>query len=101
MSQDWFQWKKDDLILHLKVQPGASRNGFAQVLKDAIKLRITSPPVEGKANKNVVSFLAKSFGVSKTAVIIEAGATTKRKRVRIKRPRLDPLNLLANPGKKG
>lgn len=80
---DWFRRDGNDLLLWIRVQPRASRDGFAEVMDDAIKVRITAPPVEGKANAHLVTWLARQFRVSKSAVHIESGETSRRKRVRI------------------
>ncbi len=80
---NWFHWDGDDLLLWVRTQPRSSKNGFAEVLDDAIKLRITAPPVDGKANAHIVAWLAKQFKVPKSAVRIENGETSRRKRIRI------------------
>ena len=82
----WHRWQSDDLILTLKVVPRSRRNGFGDVIGDAIRLRITAPPVHGKANRHLVTWLAKQFGVVKAAVRIEAGELSGLKRVRITSP---------------
>ena len=64
----WYNWENETLILRVKVQPKASSNAFAEVMRDAIKLRTTSPPVDGKSNEQIIAWLAKGFGVSKSDV---------------------------------
>jgi uncharacterized protein (TIGR00251 family) len=90
---DWYRWDGDDLLLWIKAQPKSSRDGFAEVLGDAIKLRVTAPPVEGKANKHIVAWLARQFGVAKSAVSIENGDTSRLKRIRIGSPTRIPAPL--------
>jgi len=91
VSEYAFQhWDGDDLILRLRVQPRASSDGFAEVLGDRIKLRITAPPVDGKANAHIQKLLAKLFRVPKGAVCIEQGETGRDKQVRIRAPRQLP-----------
>jgi uncharacterized protein len=68
----------------LKVQPRASRNTFAGVMGDAMKLAITAPPVDGKANQAVVAYLAHFFRVPKSSVIIVAGETGRNKLISIR-----------------
>ena len=82
----WHRWENGDLLLSLKVQPKSSSDGFAEVLDDAIKLRIRAAAVDGKANSHLVAWLAKQFGVAKSAVTIEHGALARRKRVRVQAP---------------
>jgi uncharacterized protein (TIGR00251 family) len=91
---DWFRWDGEDLVLSLKVQPKASRDELAGPLGDALKVRITAPPVDGKANSHLVRFLAKTFGVPRGNVILESGEASRTKRIRIKKPRQVPKNLI-------
>lgn len=81
-----FQWADGDLILVCHLQPKASRSEFAGLHGDAVKIRIQAPPVEGKANAELVAFLAKAFGVSKRAIEIISGELNRHKRVRITAP---------------
>ena len=89
----WYRWDGDDLVLSLKVQPKASRDELAEPLGGELKVRITAPPVDGKANKHLIGFLAKLFGVPKSAVILEAGDTGRSKRLRIRKPRRLPTSI--------
>jgi uncharacterized protein (TIGR00251 family) len=89
----WYRHEGDDLVLWLKVQPKSSRDEFAEVLHDALKLRITAPPVDGKANKHLTAWLAGEFGVPRSNVLLESGQTQRRKLVRIVRPRKMPREL--------
>jgi len=57
---------------------------------DAIRVRITAPPVEGKANDHLVRFLAKRFGVHRRDVTLLSGESGRDKRVRIASARPDP-----------
>jgi len=86
----WFHWDNDDLILTLQVQPKASRDQLVGPLEDAFKVRITAPPVDGKANAHLIKYLAKAFGVPRAQVMLEAGETARRKRVRICDPQTLP-----------
>ncbi len=73
----------------LKVTPGAKRNevlgweeDYPQVGR-VLKLRIAAPPVEGKANKEIVLFLAKTLGLSKSAVELVHGTSGRIKMVEL------------------
>ncbi|MEO5342845.1 MAG: DUF167 family protein [Gammaproteobacteria bacterium SHHR-1] len=90
---DWYQWQGNDLILHLRLQPRASRAGWVEPMAGAYKLRIQAPPVEGKANAELLGFLAKAFGVSKAAVCLESGQNARFKRIRIASPSRFPDEL--------
>ncbi|MBU0681280.1 MAG: YggU family protein [Proteobacteria bacterium] len=76
--------KDGDTVLALYIQPKASQNRFCGLHGEEMKLAITAPPVEGKANKAVQAFVAKFFGVAKSAVILDSGQQSRHKRLVIK-----------------
>ena len=86
----WYAFDNDDLILALRVQPKASADALAEIMDQERKLRITAPPVDGKANRHIIALLAKMCKVAKGDVIIESGELGRSKRVRIKKPKLLP-----------
>ncbi|XOF32721.1 MAG: DUF167 domain-containing protein [Candidatus Electrothrix sp. YB6] len=69
------------LLLSLYVQPRSARNEIAGLHGDAVKLRLTAPPVDGKANKAVITFLAKCFKIPKSAVQIRSGQQSRIKKI--------------------
>jgi len=73
----------DGVVLTVRVVPRSSRSEFAGIHDDAVKLRITAPPVEGKANAECVRVIADLFGVKKKQVTIVSGHTAKTKRISI------------------
>ena len=89
----WFRRDGTDLILQIRVQPRASNDALAGVIGDYLKIRLTAPPVEGRANEYLIAYLAKLFGVPKSSVILERGATSQRKQLRIRAPKKLPENL--------
>lgn len=86
----FYEWQSQNLVIRLKVQPRSSRNGFAEVLDDRIKLRLTAPPVDGKANDHLTKYLSRLFRVPKSQVIILSGETGRDKRVKIIAPKVLP-----------
>ncbi len=86
----WYRWDGDDLVLTLKVQPRASRDEFAGPHGERLRVRITAPPVDGRANAHLLRFLAAAFGVPTAGVRLEHGETGRDKVVRIVRPRRFP-----------
>ncbi len=68
----------------LRVQPRASRNAVVGVIGDAVKLAITAPPVDGKANQAVIDYLAKLFSVPKSAITILSGETGRNKLIAVR-----------------
>ncbi|NOY43928.1 MAG: YggU family protein [Deltaproteobacteria bacterium] len=69
--------------IDLWVQPRASKTSVVGPQGDAIKVRVAAPPVDGKANAELVRFLAKRLGVPRSAVEVVRGETGRRKTVRI------------------
>ena len=74
---------EDGIILNIHVQPRASKNQICGIQGEALKIRLTSPPVDGAANKLCREYLADLFGVAKSYVEIISGDTSRYKRVRI------------------
>lgn len=73
----------DGVTFSVHVQPRASKNGICGIQGDAIKLRLTSPPVEGEANRLCTEYLAKLLKVPKSAVTIIAGDKSRHKTIRV------------------
>lgn len=71
------------VLFRIRVVPRASRCGPAGFQDDALKLRITAPPVEGKANEACIALLAELLGVKKGQVAIIAGQTSRTKTVAV------------------
>lgn len=69
---------------HVKVLPRSSRNQLAGEEGEALKVKLNAPPVDGEANKALISFLADIFKVPKSYVIIVKGETARHKMVEIK-----------------
>lgn len=86
----WFHWDGDDLLLDCHLQPKASKDEFAGLHGERLKIRLTAPPVEGKANAQLLAFLGKAFGVAKSQVSLESGELNRQKRVRIRAPQRLP-----------
>jgi hypothetical protein len=82
----WYQWDEEDLLLNIRVQPKASHDEIVGPHNNALKIRITAPPVDGKANDHLVRFLAKSFGVAKSRIKLISGETGRDKKLRIRAP---------------
>lgn len=85
-----FRWDGEDLLLEIRVQPRASRDEIVGLHGGQLKVRITAPPVDGKANSHLQRYIAKAFGVAPSAVVLVGGETGREKRFRIHRPREIP-----------
>ncbi len=71
--------KDGGVLFRVQIQPRASRNEAAGLLGDALKLRLTAPPVEGAANRACVEFFAKALGLPKSNLSITAGQSSRKK----------------------
>ena len=74
---------KNDLILCVYIQPHASKNQICGIQGEELKIRLTSPPVDGAANNLCREFVADLFDVAKSSVEIISGETSRHKRLRI------------------
>ncbi len=93
----WLREEEGAIVLALHVQPGAKRTGAAGEHGGALRIRLAAPPVDGKANAELVRFLAEAFGVPLRQVTIVRGETSRRKTVRIDAPALRPDRDWARP----
>jgi uncharacterized protein (TIGR00251 family) len=75
--------KQPAITITVQVQPRSSGDGIAGLHEGRLKIRISAPPVEGKANERLTEVIAKAFGVSKSSVEIIKGHTSRLKTVRI------------------
>jgi uncharacterized protein len=75
--------KEGAVSFKVRVQPRASRTEIAGEYGPAIKLRITAPPVDGKANEECRRFLAKIIGVGLPSIEIVSGDSSRDKVIRV------------------
>ena len=95
MSDAFFSWQKDTLVLRIYVQPRASRDEIVGLYGASLKVRITAPPVDGKANEHLLKFLAKEFGVTPNQIVITTGTQGRHKQLRINGPLRFPTTVSA------
>ena len=68
---------------HVRVQPRAKKNAITGELGDALKVALTAPPVEGRANEACISFFAELLNVPRSSVTIAAGESSRNKLIRV------------------
>ena len=78
----FYHWQGEDLILDCHLQHG-----------ERLKIRISAPPVDGKANDALMRFLADAFAVSRQQVSLLSGQSSRQKRLLIKQPQQLPEDL--------
>jgi uncharacterized protein (TIGR00251 family) len=90
----WYRISGAGAILQVHAQPGAKRTEVAGLHGDSIKIRLASPPVDGKANQCLVEFLAERLGVKRNQVCVSQGLSARRKTVTVAGAGLHPERLL-------
>ncbi|MFI3291827.1 MAG: DUF167 family protein [Opitutales bacterium] len=92
--------QENNQLIAIKIIPNSSKNQFVGILDGALKIKITAPPIEGKANAQLIKFLSKQSGVSKSKIIIESGSTSKHKMISIEGFNADSLERALSQGTK-
>ncbi len=87
------EMQQGDLLLNLYIQPKASRDQIVGLHGDELKVAITAPPIDGKANAHLSKYLSKAFKVPKSDVHIIKGELGRHKQVRIIAPKTMPTEV--------
>ncbi len=72
-----------EVFLKVYLQPKSSKNEMVGPYRDGIKVKVTAPPIEGKANEALIKFLAKEFKISASSIEILRGHNSREKIMRI------------------
>ena len=89
----WFRRDGTDLLIQVQIQAGAKSDAIASIINNRLKIRLAARPVEGRANDHLVAYLAELFDVPRRHVVLERGASSKLKQLRICSPQKLPENL--------
>jgi len=73
----------ENIILKVYLQPKSSKNETVGPYRDGVKIKITAPPIEGKANKSLIQFLSKELGISPSQLEIIKGQRSREKTLSI------------------
>ena len=79
----WINSCENGIRLSAIIQPRSSKNEVTGIYKDAIKIRLTSPPVDGTANKSCLRFFSKWLEVAPSEVSIKRGHSSKNKIIKV------------------
>ncbi|MFH0926379.1 MAG: DUF167 domain-containing protein [bacterium] len=85
---------KEGILFDAYIQPNASRNIICGEYNNALKICLTSPPVEGAANEACIKFLSKSLKISKSQIKIIKGEHQRKKQIFVKGVDLEQLTIL-------
>jgi len=80
----WVSPVADGCMLRVWAVPGASRAGLTGLHGDALRVRVTAPPADGRANREIVRLLAPVLGVREGDVTLVGGSSGRRKRIHVR-----------------
>ena len=86
MKERWYYWRGETLYLKVHVSPQNRRNEIGDASSGRLRIRLKAPPVEGKANKELIRMMASEFDSAKSRVRIAMGARGRDKLVAIDSP---------------
>lgn len=86
----FYHWDQQDLILAIHLQPRSQKTAILGMYREQLKIKITAPPVDGKANAELTQLLATTFGVAKSQVHLIKGHSSHAKLYRITSPKKLP-----------
>jgi hypothetical protein len=73
----------EDIILKVYLQPKSSKNEIVGPYRDGIKIKVTAPPVEGKANEALIRYLSKELGISPSSIEMIKGHHSREKTLKV------------------
>jgi uncharacterized protein (TIGR00251 family) len=82
-ARPWCRQDGDTWLLAIRVQPNASVTEVAGEYGEELKVRLAAPPVDGRANEALVTFLARALGVPKASVSVRRGQSGRSKTIRV------------------
>ena len=92
---DWFRLEADGAVtIHVHAQPGARRTEVAGLHGHSVKIRVSAPALEDRANEALVEFVAGRFGVARRDVELVSGAKSREKRLRVRGSPVDPATAM-------
>lgn len=92
----WWSVTQGGLVVSLRVTPGGRRSEVIECTPERLRLRLNAPAVDGRANAELVRFLAETFAVRRSAVTIVRGAHGRDKTVAIASPTTPPASIFGN-----
>lgn len=92
----WFEQKEDIVIIHVYAQPGAKRSEISGFHGDALKIRLASPPIDGRANETLIKYIAQLFKVPLRQVELKQGDKSRHKKIAIQGSSIEPSFIVKN-----
>jgi len=79
MNQGWISQSNNGVIITVHAVPRAAKDAVQGLHGDALKIRLHAPPVDGKANEALISFLSKMLNIPKSNITLKSGTNQRRK----------------------
>lgn len=86
----WYKHEADVITICVYVQPGAKTTEIVGVYGDALKIRLNAPPIAGRANEALLSYIAKGFNVPVRQVKLVRGSKVRHKKLTITGSSVNP-----------
>lgn len=83
---------QDSVVFCVKLVPNSSVSKIVDYTEDYVRIKISAPPVDNRANKELIAFCSKIFDVNKSKIEIISGEKSKVKKILIKNENLDILS---------
>ncbi len=90
-NEKYITASEQGVIFSVKLVPNSSFNRIVDYTNEYVRIKISAPPVENKANKELISFCSKLFDVNKSKIEIISGDKSKLKKVLIKTPNFEEV----------
>ncbi len=100
MTRNWYRWQKNTLLLKIHLHPGAKTSSINGLIGQKLRIKIKSPPVDGKANKELIGLLARDFDIKKSQIRICNGELGRDKLIEIQSPAVLPEWFVTLTGEK-
>ena len=88
--ESWYQKTDDIITLTIYVQPGAKHNEIIGMHGDALKIKLATPPIDGRANKALVRYIARLFEVPLSQITLKRGAKSRHKIIEVSASQIVP-----------
>ena len=85
----WYNRTGEGWLLTIHAQPGAKKNEVAGLHGDALKIRVASPPIEGRANKALTDYIAQTLNIARNKVMVLRGEKGRDKQILVAVPEAD------------
>ncbi len=80
---EWIKAKGENILISVRVQPGASKDVIAGIREGFLFIKLCSPPVDGKANDSLIRFVANRLDISRSSIQIVYGIKNRKKLLEI------------------